>query len=532
MHLKNWENWVATKVFVSQPEASRKELAWYAGGMAIVAAIALVKVAIHLYADRFYGYFVDELYFIACSKHLAAGYVDQPPLIAFIVRFERILLGDSLQAIRFLPALAGGAKVILAGWMARELGGKRFAQGMAALATLMCTGYFAFDHYVSMNAFEPLFWMGAAAIVIRIVKTGNQKLWLWVGVIAGFGLENKHSMLFFGFGLVIGLLLSEHRTMLLKPWIWAGTVIALLIFLPNLIWNIDHHWPFFELMNNIRKSGRNVQLTYLQFLRQQIELVMQANAVLWIGGLAWLLFSRNGKPYRLLATTYLVILGCMLKLDGRTYYMLPAYPMLFAAGGVALEAWLSWRWLRWLKPVYVAAVIVVGATGAPLAVPILPAPLFIRYMNAMHLAPPRIENHKMGPLPQFYADMYGWEEMTEVVAKAYNALPSEERAQTAVFGGNFGQAGAIDLFGKKYGLPDAIGSHQNYWFWGPRQYSGQSVIVMGAEPSQLEPFWNEVIPVGHVYHPYAMPYEEFEVYHCRGIKMPMNELWPKIKNWR
>ena len=158
--------------------------------------------------------------------------------------------------------------------------------------------------------------------------------------------------------------------------------------------------------------------------------------------------------------------------------------------------------------------------------------MFIRYMDVMHMSPPRIENHQLGPLPQFYADMYGWEEMTEVVAKAYNELPPPERSQTAIFGSNFGQAGAIDLFGKRYGLPDAIGNHQNYWYWGPRQYSGESIIVMGASRDDLIPYWNEVTPVGRVYHPYAMPYEQFEVYHCKGIKMPMSELWPKIKNWR
>ena len=522
---------MATDIVLSRNE-EKKIIPWYAGGMAIVIAIALVKLALHLYADRFYGYFVDELYFIACSKHLAAGYVDQPPLIAFIVKFERTVFGDSLQAIRFLPAVAGAGKVMLAGWMARELGGMRFAQGIAALATLMCTGYFAFDHYISMNAFEPLFWMGGAALVIQIIKTGNQKLWLWFGVISGLGLENKHSMAFFGLGIIIGLLLSEHRRMLLKPWIWVGAAIAFVIFLPNLLWNISHHWPFLELLSNIRKSGRNVQLTYLQFLRQQIELVMPANAVLWIGGLLWLLFSRLGRPYRMLATTYLVILACMLVMNGRTYYMLPAYPMLFAAGGVALERWFRGQFLQWLKPVYAVAVIALGAIGAPMAIPILPAPLFIRYIDVMHMSPPRIESHHLGPLPQFYADMYGWEEMTKVVAKAYNELPPAERSETAIFGSNFGQAGSIDLFGKRYGLPDAIGNHQNYWYWGPRQYSGESIIIMGANRDDLTRYWNEVTPVGHVYHPYAMPYEQFEVYHCRGINMPMSELWPKIKNWR
>lgn len=500
-------------------------------GIAIVSLIAVVKLGLHLYADRFYGYFVDELYFIACSNHLAAGYVDQPPLIAFIVRFERMLFGDSLQAIRFLPAVAGAAKVFLAGWMAREFGGKRFAQAIAALATLFGTAYFAFDHYVSMNSFEPLFWMGCAAILIRIIKTDNQKLWLWFGVVAGFGLLNKHSMAFFGLGVVVGLLTSEHRRMLAQKWVWLGGLIAFLILLPNLIWNVQHHWPFLELLRNIKADGRNVQLSWLQFIRQQFDLMMPASGPLWVAGLVWLLFARKGRLFRPLATTYLVILACMLLMDGRTYYMLPAYPMLLAAGGVALECWLTRPLLSWLKPAYAIVIVAMGAIGAPMALPILSPQTYIAYAERLNMGVPRIENHKMGPLPQFYADMFGWEEMTEVVAKAYNALPEGERARTAIFGGNFGQAGAIDLFGKKYGLPRAIGNHQNYWYWGPRDYTGESVIVMGARREELEPFWSSIEPVGSVYHPYSMPYEHFTVYHCRGIKQPINEIWPKIKNW-
>jgi hypothetical protein len=514
------------------PPEMKKRSPYLLSGLALVSFIALIKLALHLYADRFYGYFVDELYFIACSDHLAAGYVDQPPLIAFIVRFERMLFGDSLQAIRFLPAVAGAAKVFLAGEMAREFGGKRFAQALAALATLLGTAYFAFDHYVSMNSFEPLFWMGCAAIVIRIIKTNNQKLWLWFGVLAGLGLLNKHSMAFFGLGIVVGLLTTEHRRMLAQKWIWIGGLIAFVIFLPNLIWNVQHHWPFFELLRNIKADHRNVQLSWLQFIKQQFDLMMPASGPLWVAGLGWLLFANKGKTFRPLASTYLVILACMLLMDGRTYYMLPAYPMLLAAGAVALDAWLSRPALAWIKPVYVVVLVVVGAIGAPMALPILPPQTYIRYAERMHMGMPKIENHEMGPLPQFYADMFGWEEMTKVVADAYNALPAEERVKTAIFGGNFGQAGAIDLFGNKYGLPKAIGSHQNYWYWGPRDYTGDSIIVMGARREDLEPFWTSIVPVGTVYHPYSMPYEHFTVYYCRGIKQPISEIWPKIKNWR
>jgi len=209
-----------------------------ASGPAIVFYIALAKLAIHLYAARFYGYFVDELYFMACSRHLAWGYVDQPPLIAVIVRIERLFFGDSLQSIRFFAGLAGACNVLLAGWIARELGGKRFAQALAALAVLFAGIFLAMDHYISMNAFEPLAWMGCALILIRIIRTGDQKLWLWFGLIAGIALENKYGIVFFAAGVVAGLLLTRHRSMFLEPWIWLGGIIAFLIFLPNLVWNI------------------------------------------------------------------------------------------------------------------------------------------------------------------------------------------------------------------------------------------------------------------------------------------------------
>ena len=192
-----------------------------------VGVVAAVKLLLHLYAGRHYGYFVDELYYLACAQHLAWGYVDQPPLIALIARITRLLLGESLPAIHLLPALAGAGKVLLTGLIARELGGRRFAQGLAALSVLVAPGFLALDNWLSMNVFEPLFWMGCAYLVIRIIKTRNPKLWLWFGLLAGIGLENKHSMLIFGFGLVAGLLLTPERRWLRTPWFWMGGLVAM-----------------------------------------------------------------------------------------------------------------------------------------------------------------------------------------------------------------------------------------------------------------------------------------------------------------
>jgi len=501
-------------------------------GAAIVAYIALIKFAIHLYAARFYGYFGDELYFMACSRHLAWGYVDQPPLIALIVKIERLLFGDSLQSIRLFAALAGACTVLLAGWIARELGGKRFAQALAALAVLVAGVCLAMNHYISMNAFEPLAWAGCALVLIRIIKTGNQKLWLWFGLIAGVALENKYGIVFFATGVVAGLVLTQHRSMFLKPWIWLGGLIAFLIFLPNLVWNIQHHFPFFELLANIRRNGRNVPLTHLQFLGQVAMHMLPTSVPLVLAGL-WFYFAHpQGKRFRVLGWASLVLLAViMFSANGRPYYVAPVYSMLFAAGGVAMEAWFSRRGLQWLKPTYMFLLLITGAIGAPMAIPVLSPETYIRYSERLHFAPPPIETDKLGPLPQFFADMFGWEEMTVEVARIYNSLPLYVRPKTAIFGTFYGHAGAIDLFGPKYGLPPAISTHQSYFLWGPRDYTGESVIVVGARRLDLERFFNSIEPVGEVGHPYAMPNEHFTIYYCRQPKISLQQLWPTIKNW-
>lgn len=498
-------------------------------GPAIVIYIALAKLAIHLYAARFYGYFGDELYFMACSRHLAWGYVDQPPLIAVLLRIERVLFGDSLQSIRFLAALAGVGSVLLAGWIARELGGKRIAQALAALAVLVAGVCLAMNHYISMNAFEPLAWAGCALVVIRIIKTGNQKLWLWFGLIAGVALENKYGIVFFATGVVAGLLFTQNRSMFLKPWIWLGGLIAFLIFLPNLLWNIQHHFPFFELLANIRRNGRNVPLTHLQFLGQVAMHMLPTSVPLALAGL-WFYFA--GKQFRVLGWASLVLLAVvMFSANGRPYYVAPAYPMLFAAGGVVMEGWLSLRGLQWLKPTYVCLLLITGAIGAPMAIPLLSPEAYIRYSQRLHFAPPPIETEKLGPLPQFFADMFGWEDMTVEAARIYNALPSEVRTRTAILAGTYGQAAAIDLFGQKYGLPAAISPHQSYFFWGPRDYTGENVIVLGIRREELERYFNSIEPAGQVRHPYAMPNEHFTIYYCRQPKTSLQVLWPTIKNW-
>jgi 4-amino-4-deoxy-L-arabinose transferase-like glycosyltransferase len=498
---------------------------------AVILSLSAWKLLVHLYAGRHYGYFVDELYYLACSRHLDWGYVDQPPLIALITWIARSLLGDSLPAIHFLPAVAGACEVILTAVIGRELGGKRFAQGLAALATLVAPGILADDNLLTMNAFEPLFWMGCAWLVIRMVRTGNQKLWIWFGILAGFGLENKYSMLIFGGGLVLGLLLTPQRRLLSSRWLWIGGAMAFLIFLPNLLWNIQHHFPFLELQANIHRSGRDVPLTPLAFFGQEILAMHPLTLPLWLAGLWFYFFSPSGNPFRALGWAWTITATVIVTLSPRVYYLFPAFPVLFAGGGVIWEVWFAGRRALWWKPAWPALLAATGAVFAPLAIPVLPPETFIRYTKALHLAPPAIETHKLGPLPQVFADQFGWQEMAATIARVYNNLPPEVRPKTAIFGQNYGQAGAIDLFGPKYGLPPAISGHQSYFLWGPRGYTGESMIVMQGQQRDLERYYASVEKVASVYHPYSMPYEHFDVFYCRGLKRPLNEVWPQVKNW-
>jgi len=496
-----------------------------------VGVIAAVKLALHLYAGRHYGYFVDELYYLACARHLAWGYVDQPPLIALVAWLERALLGDSLSAIRFLPAVSGAAKILLTGLIAREFGGRHFAQGLAALCLLLAPGLLALDHFLSMNTFEPLFWMGCAYLTIRMVRTGNTRLWLWFGMLAGVGLENKYSMAIFGFGIVVGLLLTEQRWLLRTKWLWIGGAIAFLFFLPNLLWNIYYHFPFLELQENIKRSGRNVAMPPLTFLLQDALAMLPLSVPIWLGGLWFFFFRREGKPFRFLGWAWVVTAVVIMVLDPRVYYLFRAFPVLFAGGGVLWEQWLARPRLGWVKPAYGVLMILAGALLAPTLIPLLPAETYIRYAAATHLQQPRIETHKLGPLPQLFADQFGWREMAATVAGVYKSLPADVRVRTGIFGQNYGQAGAIDLFGPRYGLPPAISGHQSYFLWGPRGYTGESMIVMDDNESTLEREFTSVRKVAHVSHPYSMPYEHFDVFYCRGLTRPLNEIWPQMKNW-
>jgi MFS family permease len=509
----------------------------FASGPVIVFAVATVAFLAQMVTASRYGYFRDELYYLDCARHLAWGYVDQPPLIAFVAWLERHLTGDSLYSVRFLPALAGALTVWFSGRLAFLLGAGTFGQLLAALGVLIAPGYLLFFHLLTMNAFEPLLWTLAAFLVARIIQTGNQKLWLWFGVVSGIGILNKWSMLFFGCGIVAGLVLTPERRALAHKWIWIGFAIAMLIWLPNIVWNIQHHWPFLELMGNVRSSGRDVVRSPIPFLIDQAFFMHFFTAPLWIAGVWWYFFGREPAGdgtrgrYRVLGWTYLFLLIFFIAVGGKSYYLWPVYPMLFAAGGVAIEQWTS-RGARLLRPIYVTALVLGGALLAPVALPVLSPEGFIRYLQMSHLPIPEVEHQRTGPLrQQVYADMFGWDEMARETARAYGNLPPEIRAKTAIAASSFGEAGAIDFFGPKYGLPEAISGHQTYWFWGPREYTGESILLLRDNIDRAHELCENVDVVGHVQHPYSRGDEHFDIYWCHPLRWKLREIWPQAKHF-
>ena len=504
----------------------------------VPAIIACVYFVAHMATATRYGYFRDALYYLACSEHLAWGYVDQPPLIVFIAWVARHTLGVSLPALLLWPALAGAARIILTAAFARELGANKFGTALAAALAATPAVWYANDHQFAMNAFEPLFWTGCAFAVARMIHTNNPKWWLAFGGIAGLGLGNKYSIAAFAFFLLVGLLLTPQRKFLFSAWILAGGVVALLLFLPNLLWNIQHHWPFLELMRNIRASGRDVVLSPVAFLAQQILIMTPATLPFWLGGL-WFYFSSAGKQFRVFGWAFVFTFGFFLLAHGKNYYSAPVYPLVLAAGAVAAEKFLSKKHFEErprMRTAFEVAMFGWLAVGIllllPVVLPVLPIDAYLRYQAHLPFVIPKSEhNQDTVTSPQFYADEFGWEDMVARVAGVYHSLSPEEQSRTAIFANNYGEAGAVDFFGSRYGLPKAICTHQNYFLWGPRNYTGEIVIRIGIKPEDAVDSYESVRVAATLDNPYAMPFEKNPILLCRHRKKNLQTDWPDIKNW-
>ncbi|HEY5906613.1 MAG TPA: glycosyltransferase family 39 protein [Vicinamibacteria bacterium] len=499
---------------------------------ALLVAFPVLKLLTHLSTGDGYGYHRDEFYYLACARHLDWGYVDHPPFSVLVLRLFSAVFGEGVRAIRVVPALAGAATVFLVGLLARRLGGGVLAVTLAMVAALVAPVYLSLDHYFSMNALDLLVWCLSAYLFVSVLRGGPAVTWPLLGAVLGIGLQNKLSVLWLIFGLGLGLLLTPQRRLLRTRGPWLAIAIALLVFLPHVVWQAQHGWPTLEFIHNATQH-KLVEKSIARFTLETIAGMLIFAAPVWMAGLAFYLFLPAGRDVRALGWAFLAVFSVLaLSKTSRDYYLAAGYTWLLGAGGVAIEGWLGrlGRLGPWAGSAFIGFLLLLGRLVAPVVLPILPQEEAVQYVRGLG-GPRAQERSGIGPLPEFLAHMSGWEEIVATVAEAHAGLPAEERPRATILVVNYGVAGAIDRLGSRYSLPAASSGHNNYWLWGPRG-SGDPTIVVGRTEAELQQWFAEVTRVGTTQCSYCMPYESGQpVWVARRPRAALAELWPQFKHF-
>ncbi len=488
--------------------------------------LAAATLLFHLATSRGYGYFRDELYYLACSAHPALGYVDFPPLLALLLRPWRAVFGDSVPALRLLPAIAAAAAVLVTGAIVRALGGDRRAELTALVPVMVAPIYVGTFSILTPNALDVVMWAAVLLVAVRLLELPSTRDWVALGVLFGIGFLNRHGIVFLGVGLAAGLVLTPARRLLVTRGPWIAAAIALVLILPHLVWQVANGWPTLEFLANARRM-KMLERSPLAFVAEQVLVLNPVAAAIWIAGLVSL-WRRDGGRHRALAWAYLTILVLMIAGAGKTYYLTPFYTLLFAAGAIALAGH------RRLATTITVAVLVVGIVTAPLAKPLLSEERLVDYARVLGQDPRAgiDERHELGLLPQHFADQHGWPELAATVADVLGRLPADDRAHACIFAANYGEAGAIDFFGPAHALPHAISGHNSYWLWGPGTCDFSTVVTIGLEPADVRDHVQSVTEAAHVDCPYCMPYEQRPILVTRGLTIPRDELWRRAKAFR
>jgi hypothetical protein len=442
-----------------------------------------------------------------------------------------MLLGDSLTAIRFFPALAHAATLVLTALIVKNMGGKLFAICLACLAVFLSPIHVAMHSYYSMNAIDILLWAVALLLLLKIINTQKNSYWILLGIVLGIGLLNKISVLFLGAGIAVGLLLTQRKWFSTR-WPYLAGIIAFALFLPYIVWNLTHDLAHLEFINNA-STGKYSGRSHMDFILEMLLQLNPVSAPLWISGLLALFFYAPLKEYRLIGWIYLtVFLILLINRTSKGEYLTPVYVGLFAAAGV----WAEQKWIlpsvKWLRYAYPALLVTSALLLFPLVIPVLPVEKYIAYSRELGIKPGSSEKKELAELPQFYADMFGWKEKAQDVAKVYETLSEGDKAKCVVYSNNYGRCGAIDFFGKEFGLPKSIGSHNNYWLWGPRNSTTDVVIILGGTMEDHRDDFASCDLVGVSTCTYCMPYENnVNIFLCRGLQVPWKDIWKEVKHY-
>ena len=497
---------------------------------AVVIYFVLIKLGLCLFPYE-YGFFRDELYYIALSDNLDFGYVDVPPLVPFFLAVVRSLLGTSFISLHLLPAVCGALVVWLVSLMVKKMGGGMNALLLALTCVTLAPVYICFESVYTYDAFDKLCWTLTLYVIVSLLKTGNKKYWIYFGIVAGFGLLTKITILYLGFGIVLALLMTRDRKHLLSWQLWAGGMIAFLIFSPYLLWQIKEGLPALEYYKNYA-SGKTWPVTPLEFIKNQAVVMNILTFPVWLLGIYYFIFKKEGKAFRVLGYAFIIVLTVCIIQKVKFYLPAPFYTVLFAGGAVFLEKFAETRKVLWLQKKPALLIFLLGLISVPFVRPVLSIEIVKKFSGSGVYMGVKGERVRIGRLHQHFADRFGWEEMTEKVAKVYNNLHDEEKSNACILAGNYGEAGAIWYFGEKYNLPKPVSGHLQYYLWGTRGYSGEVVIALGIDVEDLKRHFQSVEQRAHLECLLAVRYERYlPVYVCKRPKYPLEKILLSLKHF-
>lgn len=493
-----------------------------------VATVAIAVAAVHLATGAGYDAHRNELYFLACGLRPDFGYVDQPPLVPLIAAATQAF-GVNIWLLRLPAAIAAVGLVFLCAAFARLLGGGQRAAIIAALAASIAPGLAGLMSKLTTSTFEPIAWTAAAYLLARALLRERPTDLLWMGLVAGLAMEAKWGIAVWLGALAIGIVATPARRILLWPQTWGGAAIALALTAPNLVWQWTHGWPFFEVINHHLQTQRQYTGAPWEFAWRQANAMNVALLPLWLAGFVAPFAWRPLAAARFLSIGFALAGAFYWARNGTNYYLFPVFPTMFVVGAVACER-LSAR----VSVAWMGAAIAYSAYLSPVVLPILDPPTLQRYMDAAGLRPRPFQAAAEGaPLTQGFSDEVGWRDMVAGVAEAYRALPEQDRAKAAVMASNYGEAAALDIYGPTAGLPRPIGAHNQYWLWGPREHDGSVILHAGGDPERWRRRCRSVDIVGAFGGPFVMPYENNKsIFVCRGLRLPLSELWPRLRRYR
>ncbi|WP_428329251.1 ArnT family glycosyltransferase [Mucilaginibacter sp.] len=446
-----------------------------------ILVFVIIKIGLNLFAISHFGFHRDELLHLVLADHLDWGYKEVPPFIALLAKISSVLFGDSVFAARIFPTLCSGLIVWFTGLIVMELGGKRFAIALACMSLLFAPAFAASGYLFQPVVFDQLWWVMAVWLLTKYSNTSAIKYLYFLGIVVGIGVLTKYTMLFFTGSLILGLLVSKQRKLLFNKHVLGAALLALLIILPNLIWQFQHHLPVFTHMHNLREQ----QLQYIKpsdFIMQ--DLLDNGIALfVWLTGFVFLLFSFRLHKFQFIAFAFVFIFIFLLAMKGKSYYLFGAFPMLFAAGGFGFERWLKTSGYA-LRSLVIALFTIPNFLLFPIFLPVLPMDKTLAFFRYTKANLPFLkftvtwEDHQTHATTQDYADMFGWDEMTAKVARVWNSLTPEQQKHTQLYADNYGEAGAIHHFGKQYHLPEVISLNSSFTLWAPDSLNAQYIIYV------------------------------------------------------